>query len=306
MARRGLPISGWLVIDKPQGLSSAAIVGIAKRATGAAKVGHGGTLDPLATGILPLAFGEATKTVAYVMDARKQYGFTVRWGQARDTDDAEGQIVAESEARPTREAILAALPRFTGCIRQVPPDYSAIKIGGRRAYALARADQSPELAAREIEVHALELAGQPDADHADFMVDCGKGTYIRSLARDLAQDLGTVGHIVRLRRHRAGPFTEKQAISLEELGSLGHSAAHSKHLFSVETVLDDIPALALTEIEAERLRCGRPVEVLRTVDRALLGRLEPGAILRARWGDRTVALIRVEGNQIRSVRGFNL
>lgn len=306
MARRGLPISGWLVIDKPQGLSSAAIVGIAKRATGAAKVGHGGTLDPLATGILPLAFGEATKTVAYVMDARKQYGFTVRWGQARDTDDAEGQIVAESEARPTREAILAALPRFTGRIRQVPPDYSAIKIGGRRAYALARADQLPELAAREVEVHALELAGQPDADHADFMVDCGKGTYIRSLARDLAQDLGTVGHIVRLRRHRAGPFTEKQAISLEELGSLGHSAAHSKHLFSVETVLDDIPALALTEMEAERLRCGRPVEVLRTEDRALLGRLEPGAILRARSGDRTVALIRVEGNQIRSVRGFNL
>ncbi|MHB1218844.1 MAG: tRNA pseudouridine(55) synthase TruB [Alphaproteobacteria bacterium] len=306
MARRGLPISGWLVIDKPRGLSSAAIVGIAKRATGAAKVGHGGTLDPLATGILPLAFGEATKTVAYVMDARKQYGFTVRWGEARDTDDAEGQIVAESDARPTRADILSALPRFTGRIRQVPPNYSAIKVGGRRAYKLARADQSPELAAREVEVYGLELIGQPDADHADFMIDCGKGTYIRSLARDLAQDLGTVGHTARLRRHRAGPFIEKQAISLEELGSLGHSAAHSKHLFSVETVLDDIPALALTEMEAERLRCGQSVEVLRTEDWALLDRLEPGAVVRARWGDRTVAIIRVEGNRIRSVRGFNL
>lgn len=306
MARSGLPINGWLIIDKPRGLSSAAIVGIAKRATGAAKVGHGGTLDPLATGVLPLAFGEATKTVAYVMDTRKQYGFTVRWGQARDTDDAAGQIVAESAARPTRDAILSALPRFTGRIRQIPPNYSAIKVGGRRAYKLARADQSPELAAREVEVHGFELTGQPDADHAEFMIDCGKGTYIRSLARDLAQDLGTTGHIAGLRRHRVGPFTEKQAISLEELGSLGHSAAHSKHLFSVETVLDDIPALALTEMEAERLRCGQTVEVLRTEDRALLGRLEPGAAVRARSGDRTVAIIRVDGNQIRSVRGFNL
>ena len=306
MARIGLSINGWLIIDKPRGLSSAAIVGIAKRTTGAAKVGHGGTLDPLATGVLPLAFGEATKTVAYVMDARKQYGFTVRWGQARDTDDSAGQIVTESEVRPTRDAILAALPRFTGRIRQVPPDYSAIKVGGRRAYKLARADKSPKLAAREVEVYRLELIGQPDADHADFSVDCGKGTYIRSLARDLAQDLGTAGHIVHLRRHQAGPFNEKQAISLEELGSLGHSAAHSKHLFSVETVLDDIPALALTEMEAERLRCGQSVEVLRTEDQALLGRLEPGAVVRACWGDRTVAIIRVEGNQIRSVRGFNL
>lgn len=306
MARSGLAINGWLIIDKPQGLSSAAIVGIAKRATGAAKVGHGGTLDPLATGVLPLAFGEATKTVAYVMDARKQYGFTVRWGQARDTDDAAGQIVAESDARPTRESIRAALPRFTGRIRQVPPDYSAIKVGGRRAYKLARADKPLELRAREVDVYGLELTGQPDADHADFVVDCGKGTYIRSLARDLAQDLGTVGHISRLRRHQTGPFGEKQAISLEELGSLGHSAAHSKHLFSVETVLDDIPALALTEMEAERLRCGQSVEVLRTEDRALLGRLEPGAVIRACSGSRTVAIIRVDGNQIRSVRGFNL
>lgn len=306
MARRGLPISGWLVIDKPPGLSSAAIVSIAKRATGAAKVGHGGTLDPLATGVLPLALGEATKTVAYVMDAEKRYGFTVRWGQARDTDDAEGKIVAESGVRPDRAAIEAALPRFVGRISQVPPAYSAVKVAGRRAYALARTDRAPKLTARAVEIRRFDLVGLPDADHADFMVECGKGTYIRSLARDLAQDLGTLGHIVRLRRHRTGPFTEDQAISLEELRSLGHSAAHSKHLFPVETVLDDIPALALTEIEAEWLRCGRTVEVLRTEDRALLGRLEPGAIVRARWGDKTVALTRVEGNEIRPVRVLNL
>lgn len=306
MARRGLPISGWLVIDKPLGLSSAAVVAIAKRATGAAKVGHGGTLDPLATGVLPLALGEATKTVAYIMDARKEYGFTLRWGEARDTDDAEGRVTGESDVRPSREAILAALPRFTGRIRQVPPVYSAIKVGGQRAYKLAREDQAPELAAREVEVHRFELTAMPDPDHADFTVECGKGTYIRSLARDLALDLGGLGHVSRLRRLRTGPFRENQAISLEELGSLGHSAAHSKHLFPVETVLDDIPALALTEIEAERLRCGRTVEVLRTEDRALVARLEPGAIVQARWGDKTVALIRIEGNEIRPVRVLNL
>ena len=223
------------------------------------KVGHAGTLDPLATGVLPLALGEATKTAQFATSGRKRYRFRVRWGVATDTDDREGDMLAESTARPDDASIIAALPHFTGTILQRPPAYSAIKIAGRRAYALARAGDSPELAARPVEIAELRLLGMPDPDHADFEAEVGAGTYIRSLARDLAIGLGTLGHIAELRRLQVGRFTEAQAISLERATALGHSLAASEHLLPIETALDDIPALAVTAAEAARLRHGQRI-----------------------------------------------
>ena len=211
---RGL--HGWVVIDKPQGLTSNRIVQHVRRATGA-KAGHAGTLDPLATGVLPIALGEATKTTAYAMRGHKSYRFSVRWGIARATDDCEGEIVGESDARPGRAAIEAVLPRFVGTITQAPPIYSAIKVAGRRAYALARADVPPSLPGRPVEIAKLRLIAAPDRDTAEFEAVVGKGTYIRALARDLASELGTVGHVAALRRLSVGQFTEGQAISLEIL-----------------------------------------------------------------------------------------
>ena len=248
--RRGKAIHGWIIIDKPGGLSSNAVVGRVRRLTGAAKVGHAGTLDPMATGVLPMALGEATKIVSYLMDGAKAYRFTVRWGEQRDTDDAEGEVVATSDARPAKEQILVVLGNFIGDIEQVPPVFSAIKIEGKRAYALARADQAPEMKPRTIHIEDLKLLSVVDADHAEFEAVSGKGAYMRSLARDLGTALGTVGHIAQLRRIAVGPFDEKQAISLDKLESLRHSAPLLEHLLPVETVLDDIPALALTETEA--------------------------------------------------------
>ena len=252
--RKGAAISGWLNVDKPAGLSSSAVVGRLKRGFGAAKVGHGGTLDPLATGVLPIAFGEATKVIGFVVDAAKRYRFTVRWGEARATDDAEGAVLATSPHRPAAAEIAAALARFTGILEQVPPRFSALKLGGRRAYELARAGDPVDLAPRPVEIAELRLLSMPDADHADFAATVGEGTYIRSLARDLGAALGTLGHIAELRRLAVGRFTEAQAISLDSAVSLGHSLAASGHLLPIETVLDDIPALALTATEAARLR----------------------------------------------------
>ena len=304
--RRGLPIHGWMVIDKPPAMTSAAVVGKVRRLTGAAKIGHGGTLDPLATGVLPLALGEATKTVAYAMDGIKIYLFTVRWGEARSTDDSEGGVTAESPVRPSAEAITAVLERFTGDIEQVPPDFSAVKVGGRRAYALARAEQPLELQPRRVHIEAISLVGMPDADHAEFQVASGKGAYMRALARDLAEALGTVGHIAVLRRTAVGPFSETQAISLDNLAALGHSAALAEHLLPVETALDDIPALALTEAEAQRLRRGQPVPVLPVASRSPLEDIYLGAVVCAKAGGKPVALARIEGGEIRPVRVLNL
>lgn len=298
MARRrgGQPVHGWLLLDKPAGMSSAAAVGKARRALGAEKAGHGGTLDPLATGLLPIAFGEATKTVAYVMDGPKSYRFTVRWGEERSTDDAEGAVVASSPARPSRAQIEAALPDFTGRILQIPPAYSAIKVDGQRAYDLARAEGAPELAARAIEILSFRLADMPDPDHAIFEVTSGKGAYMRSLARDLARRLGTVGHVAALRRTAVGPFREEQAISLERLQALGHSAAAFEALHPIETVLDDIPALAVTGPQAERLAGGQAIRVLDTDD----------GLFRAMAKGRLIALAEVQGGDVRPVRVFNL
>jgi tRNA pseudouridine55 synthase len=297
--KKGDKVDGWVVLDKPLGLGSTPAVGRVRRLFGAQKAGHGGTLDPLATGVLPIALGEATKTVPWVMDGRKEYRFTLRFGEARSTEDAEGEVTAESAVRPTDSAILAALGAFTGEIEQRPPAYSALKIDGKRAYDLARAGETVELALRKVMVERLELAARPDADHADLVVGCGKGTYIRSLGRDLALSLGTVGHLSALRRTRAGPFIESQAISLPKLEALGHIPALFGALAPVATALDDIPALALTETQADRLCQGQPVFLPEDAPPS-------GTLLRAEFGSRLVALVRSDGVAVKPVRVFNL
>ena len=307
--RRGVPIHGWLIIDKPSGISSNDVVGRVKCATNAVKVGHGGTLDPLATGILPLALGEATKTVSYAMDGTKGYRFTVRWGEARNTDDAEGKVTETSDVRPAEDQITAVLGRFTGDIEQTPPVFSAIKIGGKRAYALARADKAPEMKPRTIQIEEIRLARMIDADHAEFEVRSGKGAYMRALGRDIATALGTVGHISELRRVSVGPFAEKDAISLDKLldklESLGHSAPLSEHLLPVETVLDDIPALALTQTEARRLSRGQAVPVLPVASRTPFKNISQGDVVCAMADGRLVALAKIKGGEIRPFRVMN-
>jgi len=261
--RKGDKVDGWVVLDKPVGLSSAAAVTAVRRLFNAAKAGHGGTLDPLATGVLPIALGEATKTVGFAMAGTKTYRFAVRWGERRTTDDAEGAVVATSDIRPTSSAIETALQRFTGEIEQVPPDFSAIKVEGRRAYARAREGEALALAPRRVRIDRLSLLDVSDPACARFEAVCGKGTYIRSLARDLAAALGTLGYIAELRRTAVGPFREAGAISLENLTSLGHSPARFTYLRPVETALDDIPALAVTEADSLRLRQGQVVQIRR-------------------------------------------
>ena len=297
--RKGDKVDGWVVLDKPLGLGSTPAVGRVRRLFGAQKAGHGGTLDPLATGVLPIALGEATKTVPFVMDGRKQYRFTLRFGEARSTEDLEGDVTATSAVRPGDAAIRAALPAFVGVLDQRPPAYSALKIDGRRAYDLARAGEAVELAPRRVTIERLALVARPDADHADFVVDCGKGTYIRSLGRDLALALGTVGHLSALRRTAAGPFREEGAISLSKLEALGHSPALLGALAPVATALDDIPALALAEAQADRLRQGQPVLLTRDAPPS-------GTLLRAECGSRLVALVRSDGAALKPVRVFNL
>jgi tRNA pseudouridine55 synthase len=297
-------LHGWIVIDKPLGMTSSRAVQLARRSIGG-RTGHAGTLDPLATGVLPIAFGEATKTAQYATAGRKRYRFRIRWGEARTTDDAAGDVVAVHPLRPSRAAIAAALPRFTGTILQRPPVFSALKVAGRRAYALARADMPPELPPRPVEIDELRLLATDDRDHADFAARVGKGTYIRALARDLAEALGTVGHVVELRRLSVGPFTEARAISLDSLALLRHSLAASGHLLPIETALDDIPALALTAAEAARLRHGQHVMPCNPGELAHLDQLDDGTIVSARCDRRLVALARVENGRLRPVRVLN-
>ncbi len=293
---RGRPLNGWLAIDKPAGKTSAGVVAEVKRLTQAAKAGHGGTLDPLATGILPVALGEATKTVAYLMDRAKSYRFTVRWGETRSTDDEEGEVTATSPVRPSAPEIEAALPGFLGEIEQMPPIFSAIKVGGQRAYDLARKGESVELAPRLVQVTRFEMTSCPDADSSEFEVDCGKGTYVRALARDLAVALGTRGYVARMRRTQVGPFYDAAAISLDNLAELSHSAALFEAILPVETVLDDIPALALTGPQADRLSSGQMVRVLNVAD----------GVYCARSAERLVALTEARDGEIRPLRVFNL
>ena len=297
-------MNGWLVIDKPEGITSNRAVTIVRRATGA-KTGHAGTLDPFASGVLPIALGEATRTVRFASEGRKRYRFTVRWGIATDTEDREGAVTAETPARPGEDAIRAILPRFTGTIRQRPPAYSALKVGGRRAYALARAGKPPELAPRAVEIAALDLVALPDPDHAEFSAEVGSGTYIRALARDLADALGTLGHVTALRRTQVGRFTEALAISLDSPALLGHSRAASEHLLPLEFVLDDIPALVLTADEVARLRHGQQVTPRDPRERAQLDRLDEGTIVGARHDQLLIAVARIENGCLRPVRVIN-
>ncbi len=305
--KKGLPIHGWLVLDKPLGLSSTQLVGKARRALNAQKVGHGGTLDPLASGLLPLAFGEATKTVSYAMDGRKTYRFAVKWGEATSTEDREGEVIETSSVRPKKEDILQALTSFVGDVEQVPPRYSAIKVDGKRAYDLARdGDEEFELKSRIVQVDRFDLIDMRNEDVAEFEVDCGKGTYIRSLGRDLAKALGTCAHVIELRRTRVGPFTLEHAISLESLEEIGHSPAADELLLPVETALDDISALALSETEATRLRQGQVLSMITRHDLERIGDLVNGDVFLATENGTPVALARFEKGEVRSVRVLNL
>jgi tRNA pseudouridine55 synthase len=301
--KRGRKVDGWLILDKPQGITSTQAVNKVKRALDAQKAGHGGTLDPLATGLLPIALGAATKTVPYVMDGTKRYHFTIRLGEARDTDDAEGAVTGTHDYRPTDDEIRAALPAFRGAIMQVPPAFSAIKVDGERAYDLARAGAPPELPPRPAQVDSFELIGRPDADTAEFEVSSGKGVYMRSLARDLARACGTLGHIIVLRRLRVGPFTESMAVPMDRLLDPAHTPATLAELVRpIETALDDIPALALTASEAHALSNGQAISL---VD--LMGRIPDGAnpdegLVRVLAAGRVMALGRLSEGSLKTER----
>jgi len=294
-------VHGWLVLDKPVGMTSTHAVGVVKRCFNAKRAGHAGTLDPLASGVLPIALGEATKTVSFVMEGRKIYRFTIRWGEERDTDDAEGSIVASSSERPSQEHVRALLPRFTGLIEQVPPRFSAVKIEGERAYDLAREGATVELEPRAIEIHALEWMAAPDPDHTVLAAACGKGTYIRSLARDMGRVLGCYGHVAQLRRTAVGPFDESNAVTLQALqeGSSATDAAIA-HLLPVESGLAALPALRVSLADAGRLARGQAV-LLRGRDAPMI----EGWVSISTQGA-LVGLAEVERGELRPRRIFNL
>lgn len=303
-ARKGNKIDGWLAIDKPYGMGSTKVVGKSRYLTKAQKAGHAGTLDPLATGVLPIAFGEATKTIPFIMDARKTYEFTVKWGEARSTDDVEGEITNTSDIRPTKQEILDQLPFFLGVIKQTPPAYSAIKIDGRRAYELARSGADVEMKEREVEIFSLSLL-QSSIDEACFRMSCSKGTYVRSIGRDLALKLGTYGHISHLRRTKVGPFDLSRTISLVKLEELVHSAPLEEWILNVVTVLDDILALAVTKEQAGLLRNGGFIPLIDLQDCLPPSKLA-GQTLKAMEGDKLIALCEICDDHLKPVRVFNL
>jgi tRNA pseudouridine55 synthase len=301
--KQGRPLNGWLIVDKPPGMTSTDVVNRVRRGFDAQKAGHGGTLDPLATGVLPVAFGNATKTVPYVMDGTKLYRFTLRLGDARDTDDADGKTVATSPARPTNEQIEAALPAFIGDIMQIPPVYSAIKVDGERAYDMARDGRPPDLPPRPARVDRFALVERTDDDTAVFEVQSGKGVYMRSLARDLAQACGTLGHVAALRRLRVGPFTEAQAISLDKcVREADKPAASPDLLLPVLTALADIPALALTEAEAFGLSQGQPINLVDLMGRIPSTADPDGGLARAMAGGRVIGLCRLHEGWLKPER----
>ena len=298
-------VHGWVVLDKPIGMTSTHAVAVVKRLFQAKRAGHAGTLDPLASGGLPIALGEATKTVPFVMDGRKRYRFTVAWGEERDTDDTEGRVIRTSENRPSAEAICALLPHFTGLIEQTPPQYSAIKVQGERAYDLARDGETVELKPRPVEIYQLTLVEQPDSSHSVFEAECGKGTYVRALARDIGRILGCYGHICALRRTLVGPFGEADMIPLEQLEALCDRAASGEGsladaLLPVETALDDIPALAVTRADAARLHRGQAV--------LLRGRDAPNSsgTVYVTVAGRLLALAEIGNGELIPKRVFNL
>jgi tRNA pseudouridine55 synthase len=304
--RTGEAVSGWVCLDKPAGLGSTPAVSRVRRAFRAQKAGHAGTLDPLADGVLPIALGEATKTVPFLMDASKTYRFTIAWGEETSTLDAQGEVVARSDVRPAIEAVADALPGFLGEIDQVPPAFSAIKVQGERAYDLARQGMAPELAARRVRIDTLHVIGAADAAHVELQMDCGKGVYVRSLARDLAHRLGAVGHVSRLTRLRVGPFCMNAAIGLEPLEEMCHRGEALEVLLPVETALDDIPALAVTDEDAFRLAQGRSVVLLPRQVETLKARLGASRTVSALSGQRIVALCEMRAGRLEPTRVFHL
>jgi tRNA pseudouridine55 synthase len=293
-------IHGWLILDKPTGMTSTHAVSLAKRAFRAKKAGHAGTLDPLASGCLPIALGEATKTVPFVMDGRKSYRFEVAWGAETDTDDSEGAVVATSDLRPQRAEIEAALPAFIGNVMQTPPTYSAIKVAGERAYDLARDGEAVALKPREVFIESLRVAGH-DADRTVFEADTGKGTYVRAIARDLGRALGCRGHVVELRRTRVGPFVEARFVAADRVrGAAGDDAALAALLAPVESALGDIPSVTVSHADAGRLMRGQGV-ILRGRDAPVA----TGAVA-VRSGGALVAIGDVEDGELRPRRVFRL
>jgi tRNA pseudouridine55 synthase len=309
--KKGNPVHGWVVLDKPQGMTSTQAVGAVRRIFDAQKAGHAGTLDPMATGILAIALGEATKTVPYVQDAAKIYRFTARWGEARDSDDAEGAVTGTSPVRPSQAEIEALLPRFTGNLSQVPPAYSAIKVAGERAYDLARDGQEVTLEARPVEVYEARLLGVTD-ETAEFEILCGKGTYVRSWVRDMAVALGTLGHVSALRRTRLGGFAEKDAAPLDQLTPFMHSPAAFAYLKPLSTALDGIPALAVSGSDTVRLRSGNSILIRAN----LFARLKEGfagedgltgqTVFLKDEADGPVALAEIAEGELRPFRVFQL
>jgi len=299
--RKGSPVHGWLIFDKPKGMNSTRAVGLVKSLYDAAKAGHAGTLDPLATGVLPIALGEATKTVPFVVEGSKVYRFTVRFGIETNTDDAEGKVTASSDRRPSSPEIEATLPRFTGEIIQVPPRFSALKVEGARAYELARDEEQFELEPRPVSIARLTLVAHPDKDHCILETECGKGTYVRALARDLGRALGSHGHVAALRRTRVGPFGEDRAVSVERLEALASDRDDLvAALEPVEIALRDIPALTVSAADAARLRRGQPV-LLRGRDAPILA----GTIYAMARGT-LVAVGEVSEGELKPRRIFNL
>ncbi len=253
-------INGWIILDKQIGITSRQAVTKISRILNIRKVGHGGTLDPMATGVLPIAVGEATKCISLIQQKSKKYSFTVKWGETTNTDDSEGEILEKSNIRPTKDQILDILNSFIGKIFQTPPAFSAIKIDGKRSYKLARNNISVKHQPREVEINKLILKNIVNSDFAEFEVLCGKGTYVRSLANDIAKKLNTKGHVTALRRHTVGNFSEKDTIFIDFFKEIIHSPAILKKMLPIEAVLDDIPALALNEIEARKLKLGQQIQ----------------------------------------------
>lgn len=309
--KKGNPVHGWVVIDKPSGIGSTKVVSIVRSVFEAQKAGHAGTLDPMASGVLAIALGEATKTVSFAMDGDKTYRFTARWGVGTDSDDADGEVNRTSDVRPTKDAIEAAIPRFVGEIQQAPPAYSAIKVDGARAYDLARDGEAPDLAPRPVYIETARLVNIVDDDHAEFEMTCGKGTYVRAWVRDIAIALGTCAHVTVLRRTKSGSFSENDAIALETLEGFMHSPAAFEHLRPIATALDGIPALAMTGPEALRLRSGNPVMVKANQFATIAAAASEGDDLQGltvfctEGGDEPVALTEFVAGELRPFRVFN-
>jgi len=305
--KKGRPVSGWLILDKPYDMGSTEAVSKVKWLFKAQKAGHAGTLDPLATGVLPIALGEATKTAPYVVDAQKRYRFTARWGAATATDDAEGEVIARSDTRPDRAGIEAVLERFTGEIDQAPPQFSAIKVGGERAYDIARDGEAVTLAPRRIVIHALDLVDTPSADEAVFEATTGKGAYVRALVRDMARALGTEGHVSALRRLAVGPFRAEDAVTVADLEALEPAEARDALLTPISVALGALPQAAVDGPQADKLRRGQAAVVAPPVAKGVRGDgagLVPAVL--AMLHDEPVAICALDGLKLKPSRVFNL